>query len=188
VHWLGRSARLHAMGPVTRMLYAPSDVGPAGVSRLVAAPDVFRRLPRRLQDPLARRSIRPAGAAWLPDRLDGVRILTERSVAAASVPGRRVRLDFDDGSRLDCDHVLAATGYRVDIRRLGLLGPDLLRAVAMVDGGFPRLGAGFETTVPGLHFVGAPAAWSFGPLMRFVAGTTHTGRSVARRLDRRPVP
>jgi NADPH-dependent 2,4-dienoyl-CoA reductase/sulfur reductase-like enzyme len=188
VHWLGRSARLHALGPVTRMLYAPSDVGPAGVSRLVAAPDVFRRMPRRLQDPLARRSIRPAGSAWLPDRLGSVRILTGRSVTASSVHDGRVRLDLDDGSRLGCDHVLAATGYRVDIRRLDFLGPELLAGLALAGGGFPRLGAGFESTVPGLHFVGAPAAWSFGPLMRFVAGTTHTGRSLARRLDRRAVP
>jgi hypothetical protein len=182
VHWLGRSARLHAMGPVTRMLYAPSDVGPAGVSRLVAAPDAFRRLPRRLQDPLARRSIRPAGAAWLPDRLVGVPLLTGRRVSSATARESRVRLELDDGAHLVADHVLAATGYRVDLSRLGLLHADLLHAVAQVAGGYPRLGPGFETSAPGLHVVGAPSAWSYGPLMRFVAGTPFTGRTIARAL------
>ena len=39
--------------------------------------------------------------------------------------------------------------------------------------------------MPGLHFVGAPAAWSHGPLMRFVAGAEFAARSVARDVVRR---
>jgi hypothetical protein len=49
--------------------------------------------------------------------------------------------------------------------------------------GYPVLDAGFQTSVKGLHFVGAPAAWSFGPLMRFVAGADFTARAVARRVE-----
>jgi len=50
-------------------------------------------------------------------------------------------------------------------------------------GGYPRLDHGFQTTVPGLHIVGAPAAWSMGPLMRFVAGADFASRSVARSVS-----
>ena len=46
--------------------------------------------------------------------------------------------------------------------------------------GIPRLDNGFETSVRGLHVVGAPAAWSMGPLMRFVAGTASAARLLAR--------
>jgi FAD-dependent urate hydroxylase len=44
--------------------------------------------------------------------------------------------------------------------------------------------------VPGLHFVGAPAAESFGPIMRFVSGTPFTGRALAEHIarTRRPAP
>jgi FAD-dependent urate hydroxylase len=44
--------------------------------------------------------------------------------------------------------------------------------------------------VPGLHFVGAFAAASFGPVMRFVSGTPFTGRALARHIarPRRPAP
>jgi hypothetical protein len=48
--------------------------------------------------------------------------------------------------------------------------------------GAPVLGAGFESSVPGLHFVGAFSAASFGPVMRFVSGTPFTGRALARHL------
>src|SRR5712691_11686300 len=58
IHWLARSEKLHRIGFISRLMYHPSDVGPAGVSQLVGRPNLFRRLPRRLQDHLGVRSIR----------------------------------------------------------------------------------------------------------------------------------
>lgn len=49
------------------------------------------------------------------------------------------------------------------------LSGGLLNHVRSVDG-YPQLGFGLESSIPGLHFLGAPAAWSFGPLLRFVSG------------------
>lgn len=40
---------------------------------------------------------------------------------------------------------------------------------------------GLESSVPGLHFLGAPAAWSFGPIMRFASGGWYA-RSAAPRV------
>jgi hypothetical protein len=181
IHWLGRSAWLHSLGPISRLLYAPTDVGPAGVSRVVAAPGSVRPLPRRLQDWLGTRSIRPAGAAWLVPRLQAVPLTIDRSVVSATAAADGVTLELDDGSQRRVDHVVLGTGYRVDIARYSFLGPELLDSVHQV-AGFPRLGRGLESSVRGLHFVGAPAAWSFGPLMRFVAGTDYAARSVAREV------
>jgi FAD-dependent urate hydroxylase len=174
-----KTSWLHKMGPVTRMLYAPPDVGPAGVSQLVAAPDWFRRVPRRLQDRLGPRSIRPAGAAWLGPRLADVTISTGRSVASARALEGQVELTLDDGTSRTSDHVLLGTGYRVDIAGYPFLAPELLGQVSQV-GGYPRLSSRFETSVPGLYIVGAPAAWSFGPLMRFVAGTEFVSPALTR--------
>ena len=55
--------------------------------------------------------------------------------------------------------------------------------------GSPVLRAGLELNVAGLHFVGASAVASFGPIMRFVAGVDYAAHAVARavRRDRRPV-
>jgi cation diffusion facilitator CzcD-associated flavoprotein CzcO len=163
---------LHRLGPLTRLLFAPAEVGPAGVSRLVSAPDWYRRLPRPLQDRLSIRSLRPAGAAWLVPRLEQVQITLGRSVTnvATSSLGEQLELRLDDGSLRSCDHVLLATGYRVDISAYPFLPASLLERIART-GGYPRLDRGFQSSVPGLHFLGAPSAWSYGPLMRFVAGT-----------------
>ena len=47
-------------------------------------------------------------------------------------------------------------------------------------GGYPILNSGLESSLPGLHFVGAPASESFGPIMRFVVGTWYAGPVIAR--------
>jgi hypothetical protein len=77
--------------------------------------------------------------------------------------------------------VLLGTGYRVDVARYPFLSPQVLERIERVSG-FPVLDEGFETSLPGMHFVGAPAAWSFGPLMRFVAGTEFASPAVAHRI------
>jgi cation diffusion facilitator CzcD-associated flavoprotein CzcO len=180
IRFLHQRALLHRW-PLEQILYAPPDVGPALLSQLVARPNLYRLAPRRLQDRWGPRAIRAAGAAWLKDRLSAVPMEMLRSVAAATTDGERVRLTLDDGSERVADHVLLGTGYRVDLRRYPFMDQTLLRRIRSVDG-YPVLDAGFETSVKGLHFVGAPAAWSFGPLMRFVAGADFTARAVARRV------
>jgi hypothetical protein len=179
VHWLGRSAWMHRVAG--RLLYAPSDIGPAGASWLVAAPWAFRRIPRRIQDPLAVRCIRPAASDWLAPRVSGVPVTFARTIAAVSERNGQLRIELDDGTERTADHALLATGYHVDIERYPFLDRQVVQDIDRV-GGFPRLGRGFESSVRGLHFVGAPAAWSFGPLSRFVAGAGYAARAVSTRV------
>src|SRR5436190_19399237 len=134
VNWLVRSGWLHRLGPLRSLLYAPSDIGPAGVSWLIHLPGLFRRIPRGIQDPLAERSIRPAASAWLVPRVADVTLLLGRQVVAAAESNGRARLTLDDGTVLSPEHVLLATGYRVDIGSYDFLDPKLLRAVNRVDG------------------------------------------------------
>lgn len=184
IRWLIRGEQLRGIDPfLQRVLYAPTDVGPAGVSRLVAMPNLFRRLPRELQDRLAYRSIRPAATSWLVDRLAAVTMTFDRQVAQATPNGSGVGLALDDGSQRQVDHVILATGYRIDVANEAVVGKSL-RSGLRLHAGYPVLRRGFETSIPGLHFVGAYSAWSFGPIMRFVAGTKFTARELARNVAR----
>ena len=47
------------------------------------------------------------------------------------------------------------------------------------------ISANFESTVPGLYFIGVSAAASFGPMMRFAYGAAYTAKRVARDLVRK---
>jgi FAD-dependent urate hydroxylase len=144
----------------------------------VAVPDAFRRLPRRIQEPLAYRAIRPAGAAWLVPRLREVPIRLSTTVLSARPSDSGLRVELSGGQTRTVDHLLLGTGYQVDVTRYPFLAPALVRAVRRA-GGYPVLHRGLESSVAGLHFLGAPAAWSFGPIMRFVSGSWYAGQSLA---------
>ena len=182
--WLRGGSIQRRLGRFKPLLYAQTDVGPAGLSRLVALPDVFRRLPRDLQSKFAYRAIRPAGARWLVDRLTTVPIATARTVVDVCPAGTELRVTLDDGSVRGADHVILGTGYKVDVAKYGFVAPELVARIHRF-GGYPVLGKGLESSVPGLHFVGAPAAWSFGPTMRFVSGSWYAAEQVAAHVRRR---
>jgi hypothetical protein len=128
---------------------------------------------------MTERSLRPAGARWLPARLANVPIRLNASVVETAAGNGQVVVTFEDHSVSKVDHVLLGTGYRVDVRKYPFLAPELADELELA-GGYPVLRRGFESSVDGLYFLGAPAAWSFGPLMRFVAGTGFASSELAR--------
>lgn len=194
VYWLGHLNNLRRYTPyrraigaglIKRALHAPSDVGPPGLNWITELPDLFRCFPHELQRRIAVRSLRPVGAGWLQARLAGVPLTTGRAIVSARPAGEQLDLALDDGTARRVDHVLLATGYRVDVTKYPFLSAELARSVRHTDG-LPRLTAGFESSVHGLYFVGAVAVESFGPLMRFVAGTKYAARALARGITREP--
>src|SRR5208337_5258904 len=183
LNWVGLHARLHHLGVISKILYSTRDVGPAGISRLVAMPHLFRRFPRSFQDRTAYRAIRPAGAYWLQARIAGVPITLGRKVASAAVAGSQIRLKLDDGTERLVDHALLATGFRVDVSKYPFLSQSLVKQLNVING-YPVLERGLESSIPGLHFAGKPAAWSFGPLLGFVSGTEFASSELVRCMSR----
>jgi hypothetical protein len=177
--WLRGHSVKKRIGRLGPLVYAPTDVGPLWYSRLVAYPRLFTTLPRSTQARIARRCIRPAGSHWLIERLQDVGLQLGRAVTSAQPAGSRLRITLDDGAERTVDHLLLGTGYRVDVARYPFLSPPLLMQLRRMDG-YPVLGPGLESSVPGLHFLGAPAACSFGPIMRFVSGTWYSSRALVR--------
>ena len=114
----------------------------------------------------------------------GMISLTSVRAAEPRGSGARLLLDGPSLSNLDIDHVIAGTGFRIDLSRMTYLPADL-RARVATHGGYPILTWAGESTVPGLYFVGAPAAFGLGPSMRFIAGTHNVAGQVARSVSRR---
>jgi FAD-dependent urate hydroxylase len=180
LRWLVRSGWLHRRkGRLRTLLYPPTDVGPPILNQIVAAPYAFRSLPTAVQARVAYRSIRPAAAEWLVQRTAAVPIHTGTSIRRIRGDGDAVAVELSDGSRRHADRVVLATGFKPDIRRHALLAADLLAEIEHV-GGYPRLRPGLESSVSGLHMVGALSAHAFGPVVRFVSGTWFTAAEVAR--------
>jgi hypothetical protein len=149
-------------------------------------PDLYRHLPQDTRVSRARTALGPAGASWLRARVEGqFPVLPGRTVTSADPHDGRVRLGVTTpggtSQQVAADHVIAATGYRIDLTRLQFL-PTAIRAKLRTVAGSPVVGRGYESSVAGLHFVGPAVAPTFGPVMRFVFGSAHAAPSVTRPL------
>lgn len=196
---LSRSRRIHTR-PATRGTAPPPQHGkrPATLlgnslrSKLACAtPGAVSLLPAPLRRALFFRHLRPAGDPALAGRLTGFTVLPGckvHAVEAADGSGGRLRLTLTDAEgnvrQHLTSHLIAGTGYRIDLERLTMLCPSLRECIRVDREGAPKLNRALESSVPGLHFIGAAAAPTFGPMLRFVAGTGFAAERVTAEIAR----
>jgi len=182
----GRSPRVR---PLWKRLKEPTTV--LGTSRrgwiLQHLPLLVHRLPVERRTRFIKGQYGPASPWWIQDRVLGkVPIHVRHELMEAGTSGNRVQLKFRDGEgrvrSVDVDFVIAGTGYDVDVARLAYLDPEIIRRIQCIERS-PALNIHFESSVPGLHFLGPLALMCFGPLFRFVCGAEVAAPRLARRLS-----
>lgn len=146
-------------------------------------------LPDEQRLKLTRTHLGPIGAWWLAPRFEGtVPVLGRTEIVKAEPRDGRLHLTLRNLSggpeqQRVVDYVVAGTGYEADVDRIAFLAPDLAGRVDRIERA-PRLSANFESSVPGLYFIGASAAFSFGPLLRFVCGAKFASSTVSKAVQR----
>ncbi len=169
-------------GPARHLFYPPGDVGPPGVNWIVAFPHLFRLLPEGIRQPLHRRSVRPAGAKWLRVKVEGKVLLTSETwIEQARTHGEHLHLKLSDGSEREVDFLLLGTGYQPNLSRLPFLDTNLSQQIQTSDG-YPILNSWFESSLPNLHFAGALAGQTFGPVCRFLYGARIPASHISQRI------
>jgi hypothetical protein len=152
-------------------------------------PGLLHHMPESWRIHIHRTHFGPLGGWWLRDRVEGkVPLKTHCSIVSAELRDKQVALTIrEEGqgqSEILCDHVIAGSGFRLDADRLPFLDDEIKRGVRRIERA-PALDWRFESTVPGLFFVGPVSSLSFGPLFRFVVGARYTARTLSRVLARR---
>jgi len=180
-----------------RTRHPDSGLGPGMRSRFFAnAPGWFHYLPESLRLYFVRETLGPSAGWFVRDKVMGrVPLVLGHAVEQAEIQDGKVRLRLRglDGSKREIltDHVIAATGYKVDVDRLGFVSSGIRSKLKCVNG-TPVLASTFESSVPGLYFAGIAAANSFGPVMRFAFGAGFAAKrltqSMVRSLARSSAP
>jgi thioredoxin reductase len=157
-----------------------SGLGPGLRSRFFSDfPMLFHHLPERLRVELVEKTLGPSAGWFVKDKMAQVPCLLGYTPQRADIDGGIVRLQLraEDGSgrEVQAGHVIAATGYRVDLKRLPFLSAEIRSKIRTVAGS-PILSSNFESSVPGIYFAGLAAANSFGPVMRFAFGAGFAAR------------
>jgi thioredoxin reductase len=159
-----------------------SGLGPGMRSRFFSdAPGLFHYLPEGLRVEIVDRTLGPSAGWFVKDKMARVTSLLGYTPLSAEVQDGKVRLRLRaaDGSECDvfAEHVIAATGYKVDLKRLPFLSSEIRSKIETVAGS-PKLSSTFESSVPGVYFAGLAAANSFGPVMRFAFGAGFAARRI----------
>jgi cation diffusion facilitator CzcD-associated flavoprotein CzcO len=198
----GAHVQVVARKPVIRFHDPPENTEPSWFDRLrnpvtgigpgwklflcTNAPLVFRQMPQEFRLAKVRQVLGPAPCWFTKAEVVGkIPLNVGVTVTDVKVHNGQVSLQLTDSAgtqkSLTADHVIAATGYRVDLRRLAHMDSDLQAGIRSVEH-TPVLSSNFESSVPGLYFVGASAANTFGPLLRFAFGAGFTSRRLSRHL------
>ena len=178
----------HEPRPIAQRLLMPrSGLGLGWRSRLCTdAPLLFHTLPFKLRKRAVQRHLGPAPGWFARSKFEG-RVTKHLGTRMKQVGqrGGAISLAFtqQDGSdtEMQFDHVVAATGYRVSLQRLQFMHSALREQTATVED-VVILNRNFESSVPGLYFVGLASSNSFGPLCRFAYGAKFTSKRLARHL------
>lgn len=169
-----------------------SGLGEGWRSRICTdAPLAIHVMPCWFRLKLVRRHLGPSPGWFARDQVEGhvPFLMNADLLSATEMNGRvhlRIRRPDNTELKLATDHVIAATGYKVDLSRLKFLG-DVHRQIRQVEG-TPVLTSRFESSVSGLYFIGVAAANSFGPLLRFAYGARFAARRVSEHLARIAFP
>jgi FAD-dependent urate hydroxylase len=192
VVWNTEPPRGRRPGPM-RVVRPTAGLGPGWKNLFYSnGAGLFHRLPSGPRKAIVGRALGPAGAWWLRERVLGkFPLLTGQLLRAAEPHGSGIslRVEQPDGrvGHIVTDHVVAGTGYRVDLAALRFLREPLLSALCQ-RGQVPLLTRNFESVVPNLYLTGLVAATSFGPSMRFVFGADFAARRLVKRLATDPRP
>jgi len=169
-----------------RARYPVTGIGQGWRSRFFTdTPMLFRYLPQETRLRTIKTYLGPAGGWFIKDRIEGhVRVLLACTPTYAEVRGKQIYMQLggeNAHSEWVTDHVIAATGYRVDVDRLSFLSERVRSSLHSVESA-PVLSRNFESSVPGLYFVGLASAPWFGPVMRFMFGAGYTARRLSEHI------
>ncbi len=170
-----------------KIRHPQSGLGPGMRSRFYAnAPWAFYYLPENLRLEVVRRALGPSGGWFIKEKVVGkVPLLLGYTPERAEVQDGKVHLHVrgldSTQKEIVTEHIIAATGYKVNIDRLKFLSSQIRSNLKAVNG-TPLLSSSFESSVPGLYFAGVAAANCFGPVMRFAFGAGFAARTLTQAL------
>jgi len=171
--------------------FAPSDwswVGPL-VEQIANEPGWYRRLPDSEREALNARQWQEGRLKlepWLAKRVHrkAISIRPRTRLVGAEERGTALRVRLDSGGPVDVDHVLCATGYKVNLERVPCLKAGNLRHRIACHDGYPVLDDGLQTSVPGLFMTSLAATRDFGGFFGFTVAVRASARIVGRSLHR----
>jgi cation diffusion facilitator CzcD-associated flavoprotein CzcO len=122
---------------------------------------------------------------WLAKRItkDSIFLHPHTHVTACrEVSSGDMLITLNDETTLFVDHVILATGYKMDITKIPFITRGNIQEKLDTRNGFPALDTSFQSNIPNLYFTGLPAAQDFGPSFGFTSTVRTSAKIIGRSL------
>ena len=158
------------------------------VDATIRIPGWWRSLPPAEQDRISRQFWEVGRLTlewWLTPRLAHERfhLWPGTEVVGTSAEHGATVVHLSNGEEVQADHVIFATGYKVDLSNVPYLRP-ILSGIDVVDG-FPQLDNFFQCSIGGLYLPGFPATRDFGPFFGFTKACPAAAIRIVKGVQRR---
>ena len=171
-------------------VFVPSDwtwVNPL-LDAMVDNPGWFRNLSQEEKDTVAKRMWaegRLKLEPWLSKRIikESIHLHPQTTVTGCEeLPTKELQITLSDNTSLLIDHIILATGYKVETAHLPLIANGNMANELKTKNGFPELDVSFQTSIPNLYITGFPAAQDFGPFFGFTAAARSSAKIIGHAL------
>lgn len=98
------------------------------------------------------------------------------------LPSGELEVKLDNGQGLTVDHIILATGYKVQINQVPFLGRGELLDELHIHNGYPVLDEHFQTNIPGLYFTSMAATQDFGPFFAFTISVRTSAKLIGQAI------
>jgi thioredoxin reductase len=173
--------------PIKRFLSPNSCIASTWLLKVCANyPKIFHSLPQEVRLKIVKNELGPSGHWAIKDIVKENVDLHLGSILDSVEPCKHktdLKLISCDGSKknIQADHLISATGYKIDLHQLSFLD-KLLPDIYVIDNA-PVLSVDYESSIPGLYFMGPASANCFGPVTRFVCGAIHPAQRITRHIQ-----
>ena len=158
------------------------------MDQMVDNPEWYRTLNKKEQEEIERKfwiedsqKLEP----WLLPRIDkkNIKIWPLSNVVKCDESNQgQYKVQLDNGRRLEVDHIILATGYKVDINKVPFLKSGNILPKLNINKGFPDLDGYFQTNLPGLYMTSVIATKSFGRFFAYIASCRTSSKVVGNHI------
>lgn len=113
----------------------------------------------------------------------GTQVMTCRESANGEL-----EVALDNGTVLTVDHLILATGYKVNMNQVPFLAEGNCLDALATSNGYPVLDEQFRTTIPGLFITSMPATQDFGPFFAFTVSVRASARIIGHAIQHDSFP
>lgn len=157
------------------------------LNRMAETPEWYRDLDESEKDNIGKRFFgegRLKMEPWLKPRLDKdtINIFPNTEITEIIESGDKLKVNFNYGEHITVDHVILATGYKVDINNVPFLKSGNILDNLKIINGYPELSAHLQTNIPGLYATSMLAMRDMGMFFGFTVSVNASSKIVGNYL------